>query len=263
MINILVIMSAAACTFGQELDIDFRGDKVDRALFAPDVKGSKARWRLTAADGLVALIPRGPADRQPIKYTSRFDLEGDFEILADYRAADLPPPHVPPGKDAGAASNNIELVISNPGGWATVNRRNTRSGELWGYFAKVGELESPSPGQRGGGKAGRLGIRRVGDRLTFLRGGEASPMEELGTIDSFRGPVTEVSLQVNPWNSTDALKVSFPRMQVKADRIIRHDGLDGHSWSGPARVVALLAVAAGLAIAARVLIRRHYSARRA
>ncbi len=249
-------------TSGQELDVNFQGGQADRSLFSPDVKGSNGRWRVTDGSGVVAVIPKGPVDRPPIKYTSRFDLEGDFEVVADYHVSSLPTPHVPPGKDAGAASNNVELVISGPGGWATVNRRNTRSGEVCGYYAEVAGRASPSEGWPGKGKAGRLAIRRAGDRLTFLRGGEAGPLEELGTIDFFREPITEVSLQVNAWNSIDGIEVSFPRVQIRADRIIRRDGVAGPSWFGPARVVSLLAVVIGLGLAVRLWVRRRGSTRR-
>lgn len=263
-ILVIAVATALVSASAQEIEVDFRSDQIDRALFFSDVKGSKGRWLVTSQNGLVAAIPKGPVDRPPIKYTSRFDLEGDFEVVADYVVGVLPAPRVPAGKDVGAASNNIELVISGPGGWATVNRRSTHDGEVWGYYAEVGGRASPSKGWPGEGKAGRLAVRRAGDQLVFLRGIEAGPLEELGAIDFFREPVTEVSLQVNAWNSTDGVEVSFPGVRIKADRIIRRDGGGASpSWLGPARVLCLLAVAAGLAIAVLLWVRRRGAVRAA
>ena len=259
--HIVTLIATIIGVAGEKLNVDFQSDKVDRSLFSPDVKDSKGQWRVTSANGLVAAIPKGTAERPPIKYVSRFDLEGDFEIIAEYRIVNLPTPHVPPGKDLGAASNNVELVVSGPGGWATVNRRNTGTGEVWGYFAQIGNRESRSKGSPGKGKAGCLAVRRQGDRLIFLRGEEASRLEELGTIDFFREPISEVSLQINAWNSTDAVDVGFPRVQISADRIIRRDGEADSSVFAWLRVVGLVVTAVGLAIGVRLLIRRRGSSR--
>jgi prepilin-type N-terminal cleavage/methylation domain-containing protein/prepilin-type processing-associated H-X9-DG protein len=236
------------------LDIDFKSDAVDRSAFEPDIKGSKGRWFFSETKGLVAVIPKGAADRPPIKYVSRFDLEGNFEITLDFIAAKIPAAHSASVKKGDEPSNTVELILSGPWGWCTLNRRSTKSGDAWTYFAKV-EGNEESSSKPAAGKSGRLSAKRVGDQLSFLCSAGETPLETVGTIPFTSLPITEVSFQVYAWNSVDELEVDFPRVRIEAEQIKLWNSQQAGTGSVTAKVAGGLVLLTLVGIGARRWVR--------
>src|SRR4051794_1405543 len=104
-LHALVVASllGGAAASAEEIEADFAGGKYDRWLFRPEVGLTRGRWD-TRGKGLHALLPRGKADRGPMRFHALMRLEGDFEVLAEFSIGRLPRPVESKGKDP---SNNI------------------------------------------------------------------------------------------------------------------------------------------------------------
>src|SRR4051794_21748509 len=90
---------------GEEIEVDFVGGRYDRWLFRPEVGLTRGRWD-TMGQGLHAVLPRGNADRGPMRFLALMRLEGDFEVLTQFSIGRLPRPVELKIKDP---SNNIEI----------------------------------------------------------------------------------------------------------------------------------------------------------
>ncbi|MDG3006000.1 DUF1559 family PulG-like putative transporter [Paludisphaera mucosa] len=257
-IVLLIALAAPAAPPSDVLDVDLRSNGYDRALFRADSQGTRGRW-LLEPDGLQALLPAGPAGRGPISLKGRFRLEGDFEVLADFRIRELPRPHAPRGAGDATAFNALELVVAGPGGWTVVSRKHEKGGPCFSSYADLGGRTIASPCLADGRESGRLGIRRAGETLHFFYAGPDGSHSQIGEVQYGSGPVEEVSIQVHALNTLDGLRVQFDRIVVLADRIIKEGSLRS-GWAASVLPAGAAVIAAaslvGIAIRRRAVVRR-------
>ncbi|WP_165233839.1 protein kinase domain-containing protein [Aquisphaera insulae] len=251
---VLGLASATASTAhgGDAIEVDFARRGIDRWLFQTRANGTGGRWE-PSATGVAATLPRGPANNQPAQLVGQFRLEGDFEIMADYQIESLPrATRDRSARDAMSPSNNVEIGISGPDWMVTCFRANTEAaGDNLGYYAKtpLGEARFTTiPLKRASTTRGRLGLRRQRGMLTILHGesdGIGADLVESDPILFGSDPVPEPSLRLIKLNSRDPLAVTYTRLEVKADRIVRFQEPPRSFWSRAAWPAGIaLAVAA-------------------
>jgi hypothetical protein len=139
---------------------DFASRTYDRSIFrAQGAPRGPAwgRWEFTGA-GLRAFRPPGELDRPPLQFLGRFELEGDFEVTAQFTIGRLPQPKTKQG------SNRIAILLHGPDRFASLFRAATRAGNEYGYDVdgSEGRPETGSvPTRRTaqGGTTGRSGSR--------------------------------------------------------------------------------------------------------
>jgi prepilin-type N-terminal cleavage/methylation domain-containing protein/prepilin-type processing-associated H-X9-DG protein len=251
------------------MSVDFRTQPYDRWLFRTNVSGTKGRWD-GRGPGLRALLPPGRAGRPPILFYGLLRIEGDFEVVADYAIARLPRPKASrPGKEkdkekdkdrAEDESNSIELVVSAPAHMAAVVRAHDPAGERCGFSAHSPEGADASGNRPAKGPTGRLGLRRVGDLLSFLREGAGGTLEEIGSTRFGDQPITGLALQVFAKNTADGIDVRFDSLRIHADRIVPTEGPEaagGWGWVAWAALGLLAVVAVGGLVAWRRSADRH------
>ena len=202
----------------ERIAVDAESLADDRRLFVADAGWAGGRWDWET-EGLRAVVPRGSEDRPPVKFRGLTTLEGDFEIVATYAINEMPRPW------REAASNGLEIAIRSPDRVATVFRQATKAGDGCGYYLfQKGMSEPIVRWVENGGRAGRLGLRRVGATLFFLRGETGGPLTEMGSVNFFgRDPILDFAFQGVTTNSTDGIDIRLERLDVRADRIVRHD----------------------------------------
>ncbi len=255
---VMVLVVALSGTFTDVIDLDLSAQSYDRTLFRPNLKQSLGRWEVKHGS-LQAIIPKGPVGRPPISFVGLFELEGDFEISADYQLVALPKPAATSAKNRGDVANTVEIVISGPAGWCVVSRKHLPMGERISCFGELGGMRKfISELFPVSGSAGRLEARREGEIIHFYRTEGGGPEVEIGSIPFGSGPVSEVSLQVYAMNTTDALDVRFSSLHVGAYAINR--SLGGTSSRRPILTWAL--VLAGM-VGGAFAVRRFAVRRRA
>jgi prepilin-type N-terminal cleavage/methylation domain-containing protein/prepilin-type processing-associated H-X9-DG protein len=258
---VLLALAAASAGPGDVIDLDFGERNYDRWLFQPTTGMTRSRWS-TRGGGLRIELPPGPTDRPPVRFAGQFQVEGDFEVVAEYTISRLPRPAATgAGGRAKDRSNNIEIAVAGPERMATVFRNHRPSGEGCGFFAICPEGGTATRQLPARGRTGRLGLRRVGGTLSFLRGGTAGPLEEMGSISFGTGPIREVALQAIALNTADGIDARFDRLLIRADRIVRLLVPERAGWGTAAWVVALNAIA--VALVAGLLVRRRADRRAA
>ena len=237
-----------------EIDVDFTKQSYDRWLFRPEAGLDGGHWN-TRGNGLHASLPKGQPSRGPLRFHGLMHLEGDFEIVADFEIDRLPRPVEPP---AGAAvkdpTNNIEIFMYAPDVMVTVFRDHRPSGEGWGFYAHSPEGGSTLRHFPATGKSGRLGVRRVGNQLTFLHSGVDGTLVEMETVKFGTMPIADLGLQALALRSTDAIDCRFKRLSIKADKIVRLEQPPSTGWSSGTwlTLAAVLAVFIGGIAAWRV-----------
>lgn len=216
--TLVLLLIQAAFAGGDEnaIRVDFDGHTFDRWLFRTEVGESGGRWDLTGS-GLRAVLPAGTAGRPPIRFVALFHLESDFQIVAQYAIHRLPRPR---GK---SGSNNVEIAVAGPDGFATVFRTaDAAVGDGNGYYVDYADQrETVYQHVPSTATTGQLSVQRVGTKLVFSRGEVAGSLVEMGSVEFGREPITEVVFQALANNTTDALDVQFDRIEIRADRIIR------------------------------------------
>jgi prepilin-type N-terminal cleavage/methylation domain-containing protein len=239
---------------GDEISVDFTGRHYDRWLFRPEAGLDGGRWD-TAGGGLHAAVPKGKADRGPLRFQALMRLEGDFEVVADFALLRLPRPGTPaPDSKIKDPSNNVEIFLNAPDRVVTVFRDHQPSGEGWGFFARSpegGVTYQRFPATAPGMKIGRLGVRRTSDSLTFLRSEMGGPLIEMGTARFCAEPITGFGLQALALRSPDAIDVRFDRIAIQADKLVKlatPPASDGNAWFWPAMAIAVAAAVAGMIV---------------
>jgi hypothetical protein len=225
-----------------EVGAIFNLQPLDRWLFQTEIGESAGHWEVTK-EGLRALLPAGTTDRPPLKIIAQLHLKGDFELLAQYAITSLPHPTTSLG------SNNVEVALSGPNGFATCFRNNEAGAREDGYGFYVDYADQRNTVFRHfptKATAGILAVRRTGKKLTFLQGGVGSSLGELGSLDFGDAPITGVALQALANSTTDGLDVRFERVEIRADRIVRlHEpsrlGLNWWFWGPVGTAVTLIA----------------------
>jgi prepilin-type N-terminal cleavage/methylation domain-containing protein len=219
----------ASPSLSDTISADFSAHTYSPLLFRADTRGTKGKWDLEGA-GLLARLPPGATNRPPMKLASRFTLEGDFEIVADFTIVKLPRP----SKAKGA--NGVELTIWSPERYASVFHQVQSGGEGYGYFVRGDDDASKDQASfiKTGSKTGKLGFRRVGSRLWFLRGETQGELVEFTSIEFGTAPVRETALEGFANGTPDGLEVRFDRLEIKADQIDRYESpgfeLPGWAW---------------------------------
>ena len=174
-----------------------------------------------------------------MKFIGQFNLTGDFEVTSHYAISELPHPTTEFG------SNNVEIAISGPDGFATcfrISEAGTR-GDGHGFYVDYADQRNtiyrhfPTKAT-----TGLLAMRRTGKNLTFLQGEVGGSLSELGSVEFGHAPITEVALQALANSTTDSLDVRFERLEIRADKIVRlhkpyEPGLNWWLW-GPVGVAA-------------------------
>lgn len=204
----------------EEIDVVFDANGYDRWLFEAKTGQSDGRWKV-AEEGLHAIIPRGSDKRTPMWFVAEARLEGDFEVVAWYEARKLPKPRARAGLPDYAVSNGSELGFRVGETWVSLYDAVRPGGEVVGYDVRPREGEGDHGLFEGGEQVGRLGARRVGPTLILLRGGLAGDLLEFGRFEIGTEPLEELALVPNPQNTTDAIEIVYPRLTLKADRIVR------------------------------------------
>jgi hypothetical protein len=252
MAPLLWVLALLAMTDGSdnEIEVDFTSQAgYDRTLFHTKTGLTGGSWE-AKGDGLRANLPTGRPNRQPSRFSAQVNLEGDFQIIAQYRINNLPYPKTPPAKAPGP-SNNLEIVIGGKDLEATVFRdRRPEPGDEIGYFSKCPEGDATVQHHPFKGKvqkaAGRLGMRREGQKLTFLHGDVDGEMTEFGSTQFCTRPITEVGVQILALSSPDAVDITFDRLSIKADRLVRLQVLPPTGSMGILTWIVLGLVVAGV-----------------
>ncbi len=244
--SVAVLLTIATSSPADEVDTPFGSWGYDRWLFSPKTGQSGGKWK-TADDGLHAIIPRGSDKRTPMWFVAEAKLEGDFEIVAEYDARALPKPRERPGMPDYAVSNGVELGFRVGQTWVSVFDTRRPSGEAVGYFIRPPDGKNAYAQVPGSRPLGRLAARRVGSTLTLLHGEPSGDLVELGKFEIGTEPAEEVALVPKPINTTEAIEVVFPRLGLKADRVVRlkQPPRDWTPWIGAAIGLAA-AVALGV-----------------
>ena len=129
--------------------------------------------------GLRAILPTGVRGRPPLKMAGQFHLEGNFRVAADYAISRLPHPRT------GSYRNNVEILLSNSNGFASVFRT-AEAADALGFHVHHPETLGKDDRyirKKTSVKSGRLEVRRDGDTLNF------SATNEAGDYRSWLGPV--------------------------------------------------------------------------
>ena len=190
--------------------------------------GSGGRWE-SVDSGLRGVLPIGGRNRPPLKFAGQFKLEGNFRITLGYSITNLPRPRPPSNR------NNIEIFISNVGGFASLFR-NAESTQGVGFHVHhpSGSKADTYLRQPTTANEGRIQMWREGTTLHFLAGGRDGPLLEIGTAPFDTDTIAEVAVHVLAYESSDALDVTVGSLDIEADRIIRMrepTRSDGRWWS--------------------------------
>ncbi len=226
----------------------------DHMLYQPSVGDSEGRWTIDETC-LHGIVPAGGAKRSPLKWKVDARLEGDFSIAFHYRIHDTPRSKAK--SSAKDSRNNVELFIAGADGFASAFHSITPKDENWGYYVK------PAAGKEvffqipATDRTATLEIRRVGKTLTFhLRGGEIPGMQIGPPVDFGDSPIHELSLQLFPYQSPDAIDASFDEFSIHADRFVR---LRDQSGGGSYMVIGMMILVV-LSIGAFWALRRKFVA---
>ena len=253
MIGLGTLVSGAG-VLADEIDVDFSRQSYDRWLFRPEAGLDGGHWN-TRSSGLHASVPKGQPSRGPLRFHGLMHLEGDFEIIADFEIISLPRPAEPPAKaTVKDPTNNVEIFLYAQDVMVTVFRDHRPSGEGWGFFARSPEGGATLRHFSATGKSGRLGVRRVGNQLTFLHSGVNGTLVEMGTVTFSTEPIADLGLQALALRSPDAIDVRFERLSIKADKIVRLEKPPSNGWGSGTwlTLAAVLAVSIGGIAAWRV-----------
>jgi hypothetical protein len=237
---------------GDRIVEDFAAHTYDRWTFrtqgAP--RGPAwGRWDLTG-DGLRAVRPRGELDRPPLELQGRFDLEGDFEVMACFAIVKLPRPKTKDG------SNRIAIFLDGPDRSASLYRAANSGADGYGYEIHGAQADSEKRFVPTRATTGRLRVERRGSTMTFSRSEAAGPLEQIGSAEFDSGPISEIAFLADALNSDDGLDVRFDRIEILADRIKRRGPSSGESTPWGALIIGLLA--AGAFTALIILLWRSY-----
>jgi Protein of unknown function (DUF1559) len=211
---------------GEEVSIDFATGVFDRLIFRPDYGFGYGRWE-SRGQGLRATIPPGVTGRNAMHFDCLLQLEGDFEVTTEFVINRLTKPRAPKDAISPAPRNSIEIRLNSGGRAAEVHRSHGTSGEVFGAFGESPDGGFASPPYSARTKSGRIGIRRVGGRIVFLRADAGRALTEFGSTEFGTGPVSGLGIYVNPLGTVDAIDVRFKRLDITADRLVRLGLLGG------------------------------------
>lgn len=241
---LVLVCIGGPCVGAESIHADFSSQTFDQWLFRTDSRESGGRWDLEGG-ALRAILPLGKVGRPPLRFFGQFRLEGNFEIVASFEIKKLPRPAQPPG------NNSIELAIWGPGRYASVFRQAQATADGRGFFVHSDDAHRDiAEFVPAAETSGRLGFRRVGDRVSFLYGKSSSPLAEIGSAPLGAGPIDGLVLMGFANSTPDGLDVQFDRIEVVADRIKRSFGPPTSAWKtwSAAAVGVMLFVAVYLAV---------------
>jgi len=150
---------------------------------------------------------------------SYFVLAGDCEVTLTYELLNLPPPR-------GGYGSGVGLAFDFAGGGRGAIQRVARKGEGDGYVLQT------TPGEFGGkmkevdqfvptvSTHGRIGLRRVKNKLIFLRADAVEdPLTEFESLPFTDRPIRAVRLFADPGGSPTALDVTLSQIEIRAEEI--------------------------------------------
>ena len=200
-----------------EIKEDFAGRDFDRSRWAltnTTVATTKTDFSKRA---MRVIVPQGPETRPLIGLNSRFGLEGDFDISADYTLRSLPRPE--------KEWVNVSIFIAGPDGMAALSRtNNAKSGH--GYSTWVQPPAGSKAGVQAGGsstedKSGTLRLERVGKELHFYASGHGQPPKQIATVEFGDRLIENVAFQIFPPGLKAPIDIEFDNIAVKADHFTR------------------------------------------
>jgi hypothetical protein len=186
------------------------------------------------------VVPPGPDMRPLVGLTSRFGLEGDFEVTVDYVLHSLPKP--------AKEWVNVSIFINGPDGMAAMTRtNNANSGHgytTWFQPPAGSKAQMHASGVPTEDKTGRLRLARVGKELRFYASAAGQPSHQLGAAEYGDRPVETLAFQVLAPALKAQVDVEFDNISVKADR------LTGLVYVPPTTYGSLPWIGGGLAVLA-------------
>ncbi len=209
---------APGAVVGDTIGANFGTHTYDEAKFVARPGTDGGCWDLQGA-GLRAKIPAERPGQASFEFRSRFTLGGDFEAAVAYTLAEFPRREDDPAPEPAAMGPIFRLALLDTIEPTSVYRAAHPAGASVGF-----EANSPDGRRQRGERAvasrrGRLGFRRVGDRLTFLASGSAGAWVELGTIEISPSLTPRIALEVLPIGTSEVLDVQFDRLDIRADRL--------------------------------------------
>jgi hypothetical protein len=161
------------------------------------------------------VVPPGPDMRPLVGLSSRFGLEGDFDIVVDYVIHSLPKP--------AKEWVNVSIFINGPGGMAAMTRtNNAASGHgytTWFQPPAGSKAQVQATGTSTDDKTGRLRLARVGSELRFYASASGQPFRQVAAADYGDRPVETLAFQVFAPALKAPVDVEFDNIAVKADRL--------------------------------------------
>lgn len=198
-----------------EIKETFSGRDFDHARWTLS-NTSVAITKVDFSRGVMRLIvPPGPDMRPLMGLSSRFGLEGDFDVRVDYTIRSLPKPE--------KEWVNLSIFVSGPDGMAAISRTND-AGSGHGYSRwfqpRAGIIMAPlAMNVPSDDKAGTLRLERLGKELRYYAGGRGRPLHQIGAVDFGDRPIDTVAFQVLPQPLKSSIDIEFDNISVKADRI--------------------------------------------
>lgn len=190
----------------------FNGKKFDAGNWA--VRRSSSSQADFLRDNLHAVIAPRNEGNANVTMVSRFRLEGDFDIRADYTIHAFPKPK--------SDWSNISILVSGPNGSASTSRTNhAQLGEIYTQW-----YEGPGSPKQGNWRnlktidpAGTLRLLRIGRQLRFLAAATGKDFQEIGTVDYGTDAIEKLMFAVIRPPHPEPAEVSLDNISVEADRI--------------------------------------------
>jgi Protein of unknown function (DUF1583) C domain len=197
-----------------EIKEDFTGGDFDHTRWALNNTSvavtktdfSRAVFRL--------VVPPGPDMRPLVGLSSRFGLEGDFDVSVDYAIRSLPKP--------AKEWVNLSIFIQGPDGMAAMTRtNNSNSGHGYSTWFQP-PAGSKAQVQAGGGptedRNGRLRLVRVGKELRYYACARGQSFRQIAAYEFGDRPIETLAFQVLAPALKAPVDVEYDNISVKADR---------------------------------------------
>jgi hypothetical protein len=198
-----------------EIREDFTGGDFDHSRWAL-ANTSVAVTKIGFSRGRIRLVvPPGPDMRPLVGLSSRFGLEGDFDVVVDYVIHSLPKP--------AKEWVNVSIFINGPGGMAAMTRTNNAASghgySTWFQPPAGSKAQVQASGTPTEDKTGRLRLARVGTELRFSASAAGQPFHQLAAVEYGDRAVETLAFQVLAPALKAPVDVEFHNITVKADRL--------------------------------------------
>ncbi len=203
--------------YPKEVYFDFRGKPLPpELLLRPD---GAERFVRTEPEGLRVTLPKNRDNLEPVKVSTRFGVQGDFEITATVEI--LQAERLSPGAwGAGAALFLNRAEPANQGAsFARVSRPEGKEVVLYDLFGKPGEVDvnsQPCPD-----KLVRLRLKRSGSQISYLlaTGLQGENFEELSPKTFGRDDIQQVTVRVMTGRQPYSVDARLIDLRVRSGRV--------------------------------------------